>query len=213
MCFNAPVSLATFFLGFIFSLILIFYGNPKYKKENIVFGIMLIFISSVQLMEYFLWTDINNKYGINHLMTLICPLLIVCQPIILYIIKIIYFKPDLLSLNNYNLQLFILNIIYLYMFLLNYSKYLNKDLITTVKKGHLSWPLSNLMNPIFYLILLALNMFYLTDLQYSTIIFIITYLFSILSYIYFGYHIADMWCFFGSSVPLILFIITQYYMS
>ena len=33
MCFNAPVSLATFFLGFIFSLILIFYGNPNIKKK------------------------------------------------------------------------------------------------------------------------------------------------------------------------------------
>ena len=212
MCFNAPISLATFFLGFIFSLILIFYGNPKYEKENIVFGIMLIFISSVQLMEYFLWSDINNKNGINHLMTLICPLLIVCQPIILYIIKIIYFKPKLFSLKDCNLELFILNVIYFGVFLSNYIKYINKNLITTVKKGHLSWPLSNLMNPIFYLILLAINMFYLTDFKYSAIIFIVTYLFSILSYIFFGYHIAEMWCFFGSSIPLILFIITKYYL-
>jgi len=211
MCFSASVSLGTFFLGLIFSLILIFYGNPKYKKENIVFGILLIFISSVQLMEYFIWSDINNKYGINHLMTLLCPLLIVCQPIILYIIKIIYFKPNLFD--SYNFKLFFLNIIYLSIFFYNYVKYLNKDLITTVKKGHLSWPLNNLMNPLFYLILLAINMFYLTDLKYSMFLFIVTYLFSILSYIYFGYHIAEMWCFFGSSIPLILFIITKYYIS
>ena len=35
MCFNAPVSLGTFLLGFLFSIILILYGNSKYKKENI----------------------------------------------------------------------------------------------------------------------------------------------------------------------------------
>jgi hypothetical protein len=39
MCFNSKVSLLTFTAGIIFSLILIQYGNPKYKMENTITGI------------------------------------------------------------------------------------------------------------------------------------------------------------------------------
>ena len=209
MCFNAPVSLGTFLLGFLFSIILILYGNPKYKKENIVFGIMFIFISIVQLMEYFLWIDINNKYGINYLMTLISPLIVIIQPFILYVIKFIYFNPELLT--STNLPLFIVNIIYFGIFLVNYiTNFINKRLITKVENGHLNWPIKNLMGSTFYLILLLINIFYLTDMKYSFIVAFFTYLFSLLSYNYFGYHIIEMWCFFGAFLPLIIFFITRY---
>ena len=209
MCFNEPVSLGTFLLGLLFSIILMLYGNPKYKKENIVFGIMFIFISIVQLMEYFLWIDINNKYGINYLITLISPLIVIIQPFILYVIKFIYFNPELLTTTN--LPLFIVNIVYFGIFLINYiTNFINKKLITKVENGHLNWPIKYLMGPTFYLILLLINMFYLTDMKYSFIVAFFTYLFSILSYNYFGYHIIEMWCFFSAFLPLIIFFITRY---
>ena len=46
MCFNYKISLLTFIIGLLGSLALIKYGNPKYKNENYIFGIFLIFIAS-----------------------------------------------------------------------------------------------------------------------------------------------------------------------
>lgn len=170
---------------------------------------MFIFISIVQLMEYFLWIDIDNKYGINYLITLISPLIVIIQPFILYVIKFIYFNPELST--STNLSLFIANIIYFGIFLVNYIKnFIDKKLITRVENGHLNWPIKNLMSSIFYLILLLVNIFYLTDFKYSLLVAFFTYLFSILSYNYFGYHIIEMWCFFGAFLPLIIFFITRY---
>ena len=173
---------------------------------------MFIFISIIQLIEYFLWIDIDNKYGINYLMTLISPLIspliVIIQPFILYVIKFIYFKPELLTSTN---LLFIANIIYFGIFLVNYiTNFINKRLITKVENGHLYWPIKNLMSSTFYLILLLVNIFYLTDFKYSLLVALFTYLFSILSYKYFGYHIIEMWCFFGAFLPLIIFFITRY---
>lgn len=41
MCWNAETSLLTFTVSIITSLLIIYKGNPKYKKENIIFGIFL----------------------------------------------------------------------------------------------------------------------------------------------------------------------------
>jgi hypothetical protein len=47
MCFNYKVSLFTFLIGIIFSILLITKGNTKYKIENKITGIFFIFISSI----------------------------------------------------------------------------------------------------------------------------------------------------------------------
>ena len=67
------------------------------------------------------------------------------------------------------------------------------------------------MSSTFYLILMLVNIFYLTDFKYSFIVAFFTYLFSILSYNYFGYHIIEMWCFFGAFLPLIIFSLQDIY--
>jgi hypothetical protein len=75
MCFNYKVSLFTFSLGIVFSLLLIHYGNKKYILENTVSGTFLIFISFIQLMDFLFWIDLKNHLGINKITTILGPIL------------------------------------------------------------------------------------------------------------------------------------------
>lgn len=203
MCFNAQVSFFTFILGTIGSLLLIVYGNPKYKYENTISGIFLLFIASIQLAEFLLWIDINNRWGINRLVTLITPLLNVGQPTILYLIKLLYSDASL------NLPLAFVNTLYVASLAKMYYNFITKSkLTTTVEHGHLKWPWIKYSNPPFYLLLFALNIFYLFDFKYAMILFTVTYAFLYLSVQYFAYNIGEMWCFFGSAIPLILYALT-----
>jgi len=208
MCYNYKVSLFTFLLGTIFSLLLIKYGNTKYKSENLVAGIFFIFISLIQFMDFLFWIDIKNKFGINHIITIIGPILNVGQPLILYLIKYLYYKPNISELQNYNLPVAALNLLYFIYFIIFYYNFISRDkLITTVENGHLKWPWVEYSNATFYLLLFAINIFYLFNLQYASIFFLITYFFLFLSVQFFNYHAGEMWCFFGSFIPFIIYIL------
>jgi len=213
MCFNYKVSLFTFLIGTIFSILLITNGNRKYAMENTITGIFLIFISLIQLMDFFFWIDIDNKFGINKITTIIGPVLNVGQPLILYMIKYLYYKPNIFTMKNYNLPIAILNLLYLIYFIVIYIQFLSNDnLITGVndKDGHLKWNWIDYANPYFYLILFAINIFYLFNRKYALILFGITYFFLYISYKYFQYSIGEIWCFFGSIIPLIMYFISFY---
>jgi hypothetical protein len=209
MCFNDKVSLFTFSLGTVFSILLIKYGNKRYATENAVSGVFLIFISLIQLMDYLFWIDLNNKYGINRVATIFGPILNVCQPVILYIIKYIYYRPNIYTFSNYNLPIAILNLLYMVYFINIYVRFLLTDkLVTGTKNGHLNWPWIKYANPNYYLILFAINIFYLFNFKYAFVLFSITYLFLLLSATYFKYNAGELWCFFGSFIPLIMFVLS-----
>ena len=208
MCFNYKVSILTFFIGIIGSILLIKNGNPKFMKENIICGIFLFFITGIQLMDFLFWIDLKNNFGINKITTIIGPLLNVGQPIILYIIKLIYYQPkNILSFKNYNLPVFILNFLYFIYLIITYIRFIkNESLVTGTLNGHLSWPWIKYSNPWFYLVLLAINIFYLMNFYYSLLTFLTTYFFLILSSTFFYYNNAEMWCFFGILIPIIILI-------
>ena len=117
MCFNWKVSLLTFFIGTASSILLIRYGNPKYKKENLVSGVFLIFIAMIQFMDFLFWIDIKNKWGINKITTILGPILNVGQPTIFYLIKLYFLQPKLLRSYSFdNISILILNILYVLVF-------------------------------------------------------------------------------------------------
>ena len=206
MCFNYETSLFTFVVGTIFSVVLMEYGNIDFMAENEVSGIFLIFISMIQLMDFLFWIDIKNDYGINKMVTIIGPLLNVCQPIIFYLIKYFYYKPNVFSLKNFNLPIALLNLAYLIYFVTMYKRFLSEgELTTSTKDGHLDWPWLQFANPRFYLITLAVNIFYLFDIKYALVLFGIVYSFLALSMKYFYYNSGELWCFFGSFVPFIMY--------
>lgn len=211
MCFNWQTSLFTFLLGLVFSLLLIYKGNTKYNIENKVTGVFLIFIALIQFMDFLLWIDIHNKLGINKITTILGPILNVCQPIILYLIKYFYYSLDINKLTKFDLFIAFLNIAYLIYFIIIYKKYLDtSNLITGISDNHLKWPWIGYFNPIFYLILLPINIFYLFDFRYASLFFSITYIFLYISSLYFNYNIGELWCFFGAFIPLILYYLSYY---
>lgn len=163
-------------------------------------------------MDFLFWVDLDNKIGINKIVTIIGPLFNAGQPLILYIIKLIYYKEgDLLSLKNFNLPILILNLLYCIYLFFTYFKYLNESvLVTKTYHGHLKWPWIEFYNPRYYLILLGINIFYLMNFKYSLILFIITYIFLILSCLFFSYNPGELWCFFGSFIPILLFFATYF---
>lgn len=205
MCFSAKTSLITFLLGTTFSILLIKYGNPSYKSDNHVFGIILLFISAIQLMDFIFWIDLKNTIGLNKLATIIGPLLNIGQPTIIYIIKLLYFTPDVFSAVNFNWPVMVLNILYALYLLSMYLRFITTSKLTTsTNHGHLEWPWLKYSNTYFYLILLVVNIFYLTNFNYSLGIFILTYFFLYLSYKWFPYNIGELWCFFGAFIPVIM---------
>ena len=211
MCFNDKVSLFTFSIGVVFSILLIYYGNAKYSLENTISGIFLIFISFIQFMDFLFWIDLKNELGINKITTILGPILNVAQPTILYLIKYYYYKPDILSLHNFNLHVAILNLLYFVYFVTIYTKFLTTDkLITSTKNGHLNWPWIKYASPWFYVVLFAVNIFYMFNFKYALVLFIVTYFLLFLSAKYFEYNVGELWCFFGSFIPLIMFVLSFY---
>jgi hypothetical protein len=211
MCFNYKVSLFTFAIGTIFSILLIKYGNKKYALENHITGIFLIFISAIQFMDFLFWIDIKNKLGINKVTTILGPVLNVAQPTILYLIKYYYQRPDVLSMTNYNFPVAIINLLYFIFFINGYTRFLANDkLITGTENGHLKWPWIKYSNGPLYLIVFAINIFYLFNFKYSFVFFVITYFFLYLSATFFYYNMGELWCFFGSFIPLIMFSLSFY---
>jgi hypothetical protein len=209
MCFSAKTSFITFLMGTIFSILLIKYGNPKYKVDNQVFGIMLLFISAIQFMDLTFWLDLKNTMGLNKIATIIGPLLNIGQPTILYVIKLLYFKPeldlDLWNTTNFNSPVLLLNILYALYLLSMYFRFITTDkLITSTSHGHLKWPWLKYANPYYYLILFAVNIFYLTNFNYSLGMFLITYSMLYLSQKWFPYNVGELWCFFGAFIPVIM---------
>uniref|UniRef100_A0A6C0JX10 Uncharacterized protein n=1 Tax=viral metagenome TaxID=1070528 RepID=A0A6C0JX10_9ZZZZ len=208
MCFNSKTSIITFCIGTIFSILLFYGGNKKYITENKVTGIFLIFISCIQFMDFLFWIDIKNKYGINKITTILGPILNVCQPILLYLIKYAFYIP---SMTSFNVSVASLNILYGIYFIYNYVNFLNHDkLITKTENGHLKWPWIAYFNPRYYILLFAINIFYLFDFYYAMYLFVITYTFLWISYKYFYYNAGELWCFFGSFIPLIMFVLSFY---
>jgi hypothetical protein len=209
MCFNYKVSLLTFTVGTIFSILLMIYGNPVYRLENKASGLFLIFISLIQFMDFLFWIDIDNKIGINKLTTIGGPILNVCQPTILYLIKLFYYKPNILSLQNYSLPIAVLNVAYFIYFITVYVRFLlNDKLVTSTQDGHLKWPWLKYTNPYSYLLLFAINIFYLFNFTYSIVLFSVLYFFLYISKKYFKYSAGELWCFFGAFVPLIMFFLS-----
>jgi hypothetical protein len=211
MCFNYKVSLFTFTLGTIFSILLINYGNKKYALENKIAGIFLIFISAIQFMDFLFWIDLKNQIGINKIATTLGPILNVCQPTILYLIKYYYLRPDVSVMQNFNFPVAMLNLLYFIFFIKIYTTFLSNDkLITGTENKHLKWPRIKYSSPPFYLLVFAINIFYLFNFKYALVSFVVTYFFLFISAKYFYYNISELWCFFGSFIPLILYFLSFY---
>ena len=84
MCWNKQISLNTFIFSFGVLLLIIYNNNyTQYKIKELNNFWMYMFLSSiifVQLIEYFIWNNINNPFY-NQIFTTMVILLTLSQPV------------------------------------------------------------------------------------------------------------------------------------
>ncbi len=186
MCWNADVSLNTFlFSGFV--LLLIMYNNQytKYKIQEFNNKWMYVFIASfisIQLIEYFIWKNINNPYY-NNIFSICIILLLLFQPVV-----------SLMLLSNIQLRN---KLLMLYLFLsIPYSIYKISTIhLSSVisKNGHLRWNFENKAP-----VIISWMIFFLFSPFYEKIWFPLIFGISTLIISFINYQKEDtytsMWC-------------------
>lgn len=195
MCWNEHVSLNTFlFSGFVLTLIIYNNAYTQYKIHELNNIWIYIFMASfifMQLIEYFIWKNINNKMY-NHIFSVIAVLLLLVQPM-----------ASLMILTDTYLRNILL-LIYLVL-AIPYSiyKFSTENVHSVVSKsGHLKWMFLNL-SP---LDLMAWMFFFLFSLFYEKKW--IGVLFGVFTLImsYFNYSrdqtVGSMWCWSVNSAML-----------
>jgi hypothetical protein len=198
MCWNKEVSLNTFlFSSFVFLLILYNNNYTVYKITEFNRFWLRIFMSiviSMQLVEYFIWTNIDNIFY-NKLFTNIALLIIFCQPI-----------TTIMNIDNEKIKKILL-ISYLGLMipfgLINY----NKNIYSTVSSNkHLNWNLINYENKFTKIIGLVWIFFFLFPLFYQKHQF--GFLFGILTLMIMSYNymndntMESMWCWIVNSIMI-----------
>jgi hypothetical protein len=206
MCINANVSIITFIISAISSIILIKYGLDKYKTENLIAGIFFIYISVMQLFEFFIWSDINDIiWGGNLIASQISSLFIFTQPIVLYIIKLIIIQPK-----QFNWAYAIIELLFFIYVLYCFKNYIllekQKSCYPDKTTGLLTWSWLNYMDYIIYFSVFIFSIFIYIDFRYAIIASL--WLFSILDLSYFivPKHYGMLFCFIAGCSPILMLV-------
>ncbi len=203
MCYSKELSLISFLVGIITSILLIKFGDSRYSDTNKVLQYFIIYISLVQLHEYFIWSDENCTSGLNKISSITLPVIVKLQPVILGFLLNYYVKSDNIISDS---ALSIINIVYTINALYSISNYLNnQQSICTYKNkfGHLKWNWISNFDGYAYLILTLLNTmnFWYNDNVKMMLIWISITLYY--SKVIAPENIGELWCFSSTSTPLI----------
>jgi hypothetical protein len=195
MCWNAAVSLNTFLFSS-FVLVLIIYNNSftKYKIQELNNKWMYLFIASfvfMQLIEFFIWKNINNKFY-NNIFSICALLLLAVQPIV-----------SLMLLSNEQMRNLLLIAYLLLAIPFSIYEFSTLHISSAISEGgHLRWKFFN-MTPIFILVWLF---FYLISFVYDKKWFGLFFAIIILIIAFINYEkdntIWTMWCWGVNSVMI-----------
>ena len=198
MCWSADVSLKTFLQGAIF-IGIIYLLNP----DDIIIIVFLASFLAMQLLEYFIWTNIKNR-GNLRFYGFLTYLLIFIQPILLLYVTQNY---------KYILLYVALQLFWLIFCLISFNDMKFNFLPYVGKNRHLvwNWTNNNMYEIVFGIIYLI---FYLSTIYIYTslIVFIagvMTYLYSIYNYWNFKTS-STMWCWIVSMLIAAYLIIAIY---
>ena len=195
MCWNENISLNTFlFSGFILALIIYNNSFTKYKIQELNSKWIYFFIASfvfMQLIEFFIWRNINNKFY-NNIFSILATLLLIVQPIL-----------SIMIVTNVKLRNLLL-IAYLFL-AVPYSiyKFSNSNIHSVISEsGHLRWNFFYL-NPI---ILIGWFFFFLFSFVYEKKLLGLVFGLSTLIIAFLNYTkdqtVWSMWCWSVNSVMI-----------
>lgn len=193
MCWNADISLNTFLFS-CFAMVFIYITNTytKYKTPSFDNGLVYLFIGlgvSMQLLEFFLWRNLNNKKR-NAFLTKIIASDIALQPFILmFLIKNPILRYGLLALYILFIAIYLVYKLWIGPFFAFQT--------TVSKNGHLSWsfhgPKSSEKLTLFIYLAFYVTALFLIDNLTIRWFCLITLLISGILY-YKDYTIGSMWC-------------------
>ena len=195
MCWNEHVSLNTFLFSS-FVLLLIAYNNT-YTQYKITFFnsvwnyIFFISFISMQLIEFFIWRNINNTFY-NNIFSTMAAMLIFIQPIISLMLL-----PDISLRNN-------LLVTYLVFFIPYFTyKFITNNMKSQISnKGHLEWLFFDTnMLPFFGWLFFFLFSFFYTRSIGVLIFGIVLFCISFYNY-YKDKTIGSMWCWIVNSTMI-----------
>lgn len=200
MCWNKDISLNTFLFSS-FVLILIIYNNTytKYKikdLDNIWVYVFFVSFILMQLIEYFIWTNVNNPVY-NRIFTTMATILLLVQPI----------ASNMLISNKVVQQTTLILYLILMIPFAGYRLMTKKINSTVSKLGHLEWNmLLDNHKKIDVMIEICWFIFFLFPLFYEGYKF--GFLFGLLTLmiIMFNYYkdntVGSMWCWIVNSIML-----------
>ncbi len=208
MCWNQYVSMNTFSIG-IFCLLLIYYNNEysNYKTkmfENKYAYLFVLSVISMQLVEFFLWRNIDN-IAINKIVSILGITLLALQPFTaLLLIKDIPLRNKLLVAYSIPTAIY-----------LAYSILFTNIHTVVSKKGHLAWKWFNHGTSVHVFIRLFYLFFMFFPLLYNKYYSSLMMLFAYLVFIYM-YHkdgtSGSIWCIFANLLTMyFLFKILIFY--
>ena len=193
MCWNESVSLNTFlFSSFILALII--YNNlfTEYKIQHLNNIWVYLFLSSfilMQLIEFFIWKNINNKFY-NNIFSICATLLIIIQPII-----------SIMIITNIKMRNLLLLLYLLLVIPFSLYKFFTKDIHTVISEsGHLRWKFFEMTPDILIIWLFFFLFSFIYEKRYFGIIFgLITLLITFINYKN-DHTIGSMWCWLVNSI-------------
>lgn len=201
MCFNAPVSLITYIIGSVFSILLII----RNKNHQRPIGLFLLFVVQMQILEYILWKNQEcNK--INEITTKLSAYFNNLQPFVLYIIIVYFFGQS-----NIHILIHIIMLLYLIICIV-YTNHSLKNIKCTLadcpKSIHLYWKWNvadyyGLFYLFYFIISFLLLYMYIKPLWISHV-FLISFVLSFIIY-YKVKAIGAIWCFFAAICPIIFY--------
>ena len=206
MCFSAKSSIISFSVGIIGSLLCVSLGTAADK----IIGYFFAFVSSMQIIEYLLWTH-QKCDNYNKFISMLGMILNHLQPLVLSCL-VLNFNPR----TPYKKWIALIMAVYLCVIIpYSYQFLQHKNNQCTLKgtDNHLFWHWNNMSYCCFvYIIfLIALSAFWLLGMPTLKlgVIFAIISIVSYLSSVYFYPHknLGAMWCYYAVFIPIIYYII------
>jgi hypothetical protein len=198
MCWNAPVSLASFLSGLLVSFGMGFLALKQKKIELAVLSFGWSWVICMQLFEYFIWThpEDNNVYARWAFVFNITQILLLG---LLFLTFFDHPTPNKIA---------VCSILFVYVFYMLY--YAHDAMINISKQEHLQynwWETLPLGNWVYILSLCAVFLLIIRPFAWSlrtlgVIIFLL-----LISTLFYSNSIASMWCWFSVSVPIFSYLL------
>lgn len=206
MCISAIVSLATFAISIISSFVLIYYGQYRFARENLVIGTFFIYVAIMQLLEWVMWTDIDGKKGWNQIATMITPIYVYIQPFVLYYIEVAVYGWKRGSESNLVL---VAAALYLVVSVLQYREFVKGGVLVTDKCGGetLHWKWIPYFNILLYFFVFIYAIFSFMPLPFSLLVFVIGCICLAISILKYWGSSSSFFCFISALAPIAFILI------